>query len=150
MLCCTTSCLVITYWYSPSSFCRTTFCAYFCFDFDFDISMLKPGYDYIFQAYSDWNSYTLSVCKYNRPPQPPPPSRQPTLICPFNFKFVWCPPNLIFSPFKLFEYYSNFFLTEYEYIRLEILNRIRIRIYSVWKFRPNTNTNNIRFLKSTE
>ena len=30
------------------------------------------------------------------------------------------------------------------------MNRIQIRIYSVWKFQPNTNTNIIRFLKCTE
>ena len=117
------------------------------------VSMLKPGYNYIFQAYSDWNRVPyLSVSTTVTPPAPSPQVDDSTLIGPVNLKFVWCLPNVIFSPFKLFEYYSNFFLTEYEYeyIRLEILNRIRIRIYSVWKFQPNTNTNIIRFLKSTE
>ena len=117
------------------------------------VSMLKPGYNYIFQAYSDWNRVPyLSVSTIVTPQSPSPQVDLPTLIGHVNLKLVYSLSNVMFSTNQLFEYYSNFLLTEYEYecIRFKILSRIRIRIYSGSKFQPNTNTNTIRFLKSTE
>ena len=129
--------------YSFSNFCFDFFNSYLCWNLDITTSSKLIPIE---------TEYLICLLVKLSPSIPLPQVDPPTLIGPVNLKFVWCLPNVIVSPFKLFEYYSNFFLTEYEYeyIRLKILNRIRIRIYSVWKFQPNTNTNIIRFLKSTE
>ena len=117
--------------------------------------MLKPGYNYIFQAYSDWNRVPyLFVSTTVTPPAPSPQVDPPTLIGTVNLKLVWCLPNVIFHPLN----YSNiirFFSSpntntnifglkfgteyEYEYIRVENFNRIRIRIiFGFWKAPNNS------------